>query len=207
MEQQRTKSRRRRDPGQQPLPVLFPLTDIRSVSSTQVDLEYLQDVVLRGIPAALTANGELPTAAELVAPNIVRLTFPADAESGNPVVLPLWCPEMRGYNGEYAQGGAFVIGFNAAGQVPLMRWITNAFVSGANTYGFSFNGPVPGCNLDFMKINGVQVTSSLGVTPTEIHVSVAGTAVAGATWEITAWLPGMWSTAGAWIAPGTGKTV
>lgn len=181
---QRTRSRRRLDPGQGPLPVIFQPVSVAKSGTFSIDITYPIPIVLKGIPQILDVTEQPPVAAVLLSPSVLRLTYDEITEAGTQFLVPDWTPAVRGMNGEWASGGPFVAGGNGPGAMPDMTSVASIVSLGGTLVEMTtWDEWSPGSGTVLWIIVGSTVFDSQP-SPTTTRWNRSGGASPGQIWRI-----------------------
>lgn len=205
--QQRTRNRRRIDPGQAPIPVLFVCQEARPVNATTVDFFFSVPIRLLGIPPIRTVGGLTPTSATQTAENVVRCIWASDSEPGQILTFPDWTPALRGLNGEWVSGVAMPVGGGLQGQFPTVVPITEVQRVNATQAIWTFASPMALTDPDVFKID-TSPADSVAQEGTNAIRATYSFDPAGLIWSMGAWETGSYNYANqTWASAGQGPVV
>lgn len=204
--QQRTKSRRRYDPAQEPLPVLFSPPSISVPVPGLTLLTWPDPVIIRGIPPVANQIGELPLGITIVDDNQISLVWATAPSPGDVLTFPAWSPAIRGANGEWGSGGTVLIGGGSGGALPSLSYVTQVGHTLTSSAFWNLAVPWTADSALALLIDGQPGTALSQLSPTVIEVVYASPPLAGSVWSVGIWSEGAYASAdNRWLAPGTGR--
>ena len=198
--QQRTKSRRRFDPRQLPLPPVISLTAIRYVTSTRVELTFSGALNVSAVPPITAGPGNFATATEYVSPGVMFVDFAGAFNPETVISVPGLAQEWRGENGELVDGFTVAAAGGTAGALPPQVYILQATISGSTGVQILLSGPASGMTFPGVTAGIWGVESVTETTPTVMTLNFFGALAPGDLLVVTEW-QAFSAVAERWLAP------
>jgi len=205
--QQRTKSRRRFDPGQPPLPRQIQVISGLQTGPGKITLTFGEPVILTGIPQLDHAGGGFPTAAEQTGPQAVEFTFDF-IQLGLSLQLAANTAGLRGLDGAWVEQWDSFLGCSNQLAPPPLNWLVSAKIIPPvlpevvpKIVRCQFEDVVAGWVGGKILKDGQEPLSSVIFAPTTVDFTYGTEVIVGSEMSCESWRPGNLMPSGEWVPP------
>lgn len=203
--QQRTRNRRRVDPGQQPLPVFLAAPLVSLTTGGEITLQYFDPVRLMGLPLITKEDGTPADSAVQTDDVTLTIGWAVPPVAGEQITIPDWTPAIRGLNGEWTAGGVIRPGTGGARDFPVLVVVLGGTAGAGDTVTYELSEIWTAESADSFAIGGLGVLSFDQPTESSVRVVYDSTPTAGMTFTVGPWLPTNYAALeGIWLAPQVG---
>lgn len=199
--QQRTRNRRRIDPGQPPRPIVIAVSEVGFTPPYEVRLTFEQPVRVLGLPQISSSTGDLAPTTTSVDGALLTLTYATAMDGASYITIPGFELAVRGLNGEFVEPGRYAVTIELPGELPNVIGFSALDVGAGNTLHVGFTTGMPGLTLDELAVEGANYTSFVEVDTMNYLFTYASPVSVGDRVNLGSFGPGMLSTNGRWCVP------